>query len=411
MNRGSINAGNTLNVNRNNVNIDRGNRTSVGAGDRTNLGPSAGDRVGTGGANRATAQPASRAGGTSAFAGGARPSDTRQYSQRGSQSRNLSSAAQPSGGSRQSTRGTGGSAARPSSFSGTAGRSQSQSFSSRGSASRGGGGASAVVEAAEGAVAVDAAEEGAVAVDAAVDAGDEPGKRIGPIRAFAVGREDSTMKSDRIDSMKALRLPAVLLVILLLPMAAVAQQSFDSPQAALDALRAAMQVQDKEALQRIFGPQLDDLRSGDPVQDAADIEAFARRLKAAAVLEPAGEDQRTLLVGPEGHPFAVPIVRRDGKWTFDTAGGKEELLNRRIGQNELGAVSVCRAYVVAQREYYLDGAAGTGVPEYAQRLMSTPGKRDGLYWQTGPDEPLSPLGPLVARAQAEGYASQKDQPG
>jgi hypothetical protein len=141
------------------------------------------------------------------------------------------------------------------------------------------------------------------------------------------------------------------------------------------------------------------------------LNAFAARLKSGARLEQAAEGRMTLLVGPEEHPFAVPIVRKEGKWFFDTAAGKEELLNRRIGRNELGAISVCRAYVVAQREYYLDGDAGSGVPEYAQRLGSTPGRHDGLYWQARADESPSPLGPLVAEAQAEGYGEQESARG
>jgi hypothetical protein len=195
--------------------------------------------------------------------------------------------------------------------------------------------------------------------------------------------------------------------MVLLAATAQAQQMFDSPEAALDGLKAAVQADDKEDLQRIFGPHVDALKSGDSVQDAADLQAFAGRLKDAAQWEDAGQGRMTLLVGTEGHPFAVPLASKAGNWFFDTAAGKEELENRRIGQNELGAISVCRAYVVAQREYYLDGAAGTGVPEYAQRIRSTPDKRDGLYWETKPDEVPSPLGPFVAKAQAEGYSVQK----
>jgi len=210
---------------------------------------------------------------------------------------------------------------------------------------------------------------------------------------------------------KAARLGGVLAMTVLLAAGAPAQQTFDTPQAALDALKAAVQANDKETLKQIFGPQVEDLKSGDPVQDAADIEAFAARLKTAARLEQASQEHMTVLVGPEEHPFAVPIARKDGKWFFDTAAGKEELLNRRIGRNELGALSVCLAYVAAQREYYLSGAAGTGVPEYAQRLRSTPGKHDGLYWETRPDEAPSPLGPLVALAQSEGYGRPKSESG
>jgi hypothetical protein len=219
------------------------------------------------------------------------------------------------------------------------------------------------------------------------------------------------MTADRKTGVTKAMTGLVLTTVLLLPAMAPGQEAFDSPEAAMDALKAAVRANDKEALQGIFGPQVEDLRSGDPVQDAADVRDFGWRLKTAARLEPAGDDRMTVLVGLEEHPFAVPIVRKDGKWSFDTAAGKEELLNRRIGQNELGAISVCRAFVVAQREYYLEGAAGTDVPEYAQRLMSSPGARDGLYWETKADEPPSPLGPLVAQAQAEGYSREASKPG
>ncbi len=219
------------------------------------------------------------------------------------------------------------------------------------------------------------------------------------------------MVNHGVGGVKAVRLGVVLAIVLLLPAATQGQQMFDTPQAALDGLKAAVQANDKEALKQIFGPQVDELKSGDPVQDAADMEGFAARLKSAARLEEAGSGQMTVLIGPEEHPFAVPIVRKDGKWFFDTTAGKEEVLNRRIGRNELGATSVCRAYVVAQREYYVDGDAGSGVPEYAQRIGSTPGKHDGLYWQTRADESPSPLGPLVAEAQGEGYSGQRSGSG
>jgi hypothetical protein len=219
------------------------------------------------------------------------------------------------------------------------------------------------------------------------------------------------MKDNRISGVRVVSLGVVLAAMFLLPAGVLGQQLFDSPQAALDALTAAIDAHDREALQRIFGPQTEDLKSGDPVQDAADAKAFAARLKSAARLEQDGDAKVTLLVGPEEHPFAVPIVSKEGKWFFDTAAGKEEMLNRRIGKNELGAIRVCRAYVAGQQEFYLSGAAGTGVPEYAQRLMSTPGKHDGLCWDTKPDEPPSPLGPLVGQAQAEGYGNRKSGKG
>jgi hypothetical protein len=215
------------------------------------------------------------------------------------------------------------------------------------------------------------------------------------------------MKHNRVGGSSWAKFEVVLAVMILTCGAAQAQQMFDSPQAALDGLKAAIQANDKDALRQVFGPQVEDLKSGDPVADAADLDAFASRLKSAARMEEAGQGRMTLLIGPEEHPFAVPLVSKDGKWFFDAAAGKEELLNRRIGQNELQAIRVCRGYVEAQREYYLLDPDGTGLPHYAQRIASTPGKRDGLYWETKVDEAPSPLGPMVAEAQAEGYGKDK----
>ena len=111
----------------------------------------------------------------------------------------------------------------------------------------------------------------------------------------------------------------------------------------------------------------------------------------------------TLEIGADGWPFPIPLVKQGGQWFFDTAAGREEILNRRIGMDELGAIAVCRAYVDAQREYAGQDRMGDGVLAYAQFLRSTPGTHDGLFWPAKPDEELSPLGPLVAAARVEGY--------
>lgn len=189
-------------------------------------------------------------------------------------------------------------------------------------------------------------------------------------------------------------------------LAAAQQATFDSAPAALDALKAAVQDKNVDALRKIFGPAVEELKSGDPKEDQADLVAFGRRVARAARLEAAGDDKFIVLIGVEEHPFAVPIVRKDGKWFFDTAAGKEEILDRRIGDNELGTIRVCRGYVLAQREYGLTDWDGDDVLEYAQKIASTPGKRDGLYWPSKEDEPISPLGPLVAQARAEGRGAK-----
>jgi hypothetical protein len=124
-----------------------------------------------------------------------------------------------------------------------------------------------------------------------------------------------------------------------------------------------------------------------------------------------GETKAILQVDNDDWPFPIPLVKDDAGWRFDTRAGKEEILNRRIGRNELAAIEVCRAYVDAQREYYLRAPQGTSLLHYAQKFLSTKGKRDGLYWAAKDSEEPSPLGPLVARARGEGYGNLKSSRG
>ena len=118
-------------------------------------------------------------------------------------------------------------------------------------------------------------------------------------------------------------------------------------------------------------------------------------------------ERAVLVIGNREWPFPIPLVKQGGAWRFDTEAGAEEILNRRIGRNELGAIEVCRAHVDAQREYASKDRNGDGILEYASRFRSSPGQRDGLYWPVGPDEETSPMGPLMASAQAEGYFTQQ----
>jgi hypothetical protein len=206
-------------------------------------------------------------------------------------------------------------------------------------------------------------------------------------------------------SLRGLLLSAVVLIFGTGSVAAQTQQStFASAEEAVSALKAAVDAKDLEALRKIFGPALKDLCSGDEVQDKADLIEFSERLAQQHKIVPEGEERATLEIGREAHPFAIPLVRKEGKWYFDTEAGKEEVLNRRVGENELGAIRVCRGYVVAQFEYYSEDRDNDDVLEFAQTFASSPGKRDGLYWATKPDEPMSPLGPAVAQARAEGYS-------
>ena len=160
-------------------------------------------------------------------------------------------------------------------------------------------------------------------------------------------------------------------------------------------------------MQKIFGPEFQDMLTGDKVQDANNAQRFAAALAEGCNLVKDGDDKVTLEVGTNNWPLPIPLVKADGQWHFDTAAGKDEIINRHIGKDELCAIGVCRAYVTAQRQYGSTSAAtGEGVT-YAQKFKSTPGKRDGLYWSVTENQPASPFGPLVAEAQAEGYVKHK----
>ena len=182
---------------------------------------------------------------------------------------------------------------------------------------------------------------------------------------------------------------------------------FSSPKKAVKALQEATAAHDKEAMRRIFGPALKDLVSPDKVQNANDFTVFAKRLAEMTQLVREGDSKVTLTLGGDNWPFPIPIVKKDGKWFFDTQAGKEEILNRRIGENELRTIQFCEAYVLAQREYFAQDWDNDDVLEHAQHFRSTPGKKDGLYWPTAETEAPSPLGPLVAQARAEGYGKKK----
>jgi len=185
------------------------------------------------------------------------------------------------------------------------------------------------------------------------------------------------------------------------------QKLFSSPEDAVKNLTDAVKTKDKAALDQIFGPSGKDLRSGDRVQDAAEFEDLARHLAEKTSLVKESDSRVILHIGNENWPFPIPIVKKDSQWFFDTAAGKEEILNRRIGENELTAILVSRAYVKAQREYALKDWDGDGIFAYAQKLRSDPGKKNGLFWRSAPGEEASPLGELLARAWHEGYKKEK----
>ena len=183
-------------------------------------------------------------------------------------------------------------------------------------------------------------------------------------------------------------------------------QKFAEPEQAADALLAAARTGSTEQLTRLLGSDAADIiSSGDPVADRQALERFVTAYEQKHELVREGERSVTVVIGREEWPLPIPIVRSDrgGKWYFDADAGREELLNRRIGRNELSAIEVCLAIVDAQREYARLDPQGAGVAVYATKVNSSPGMKDGLYWPTRPGEPPSPLGPLVASATAEGY--------
>jgi hypothetical protein len=143
--------------------------------------------------------------------------------------------------------------------------------------------------------------------------------------------------------------------------------------------------------------------SGDPVADANARDSFVSAYDAKHDLELEGDGSQTLIIGNDDWPFPIPLINKGGKWQFDAATGVDEILRRRIGRNELAAIEVSLAYVQAQNEYASLDPAGLGPHVYAQRIVSRPEKKDGLYWPTAEDEPPSPLGELAAKAAAEGY--------
>lgn len=189
-----------------------------------------------------------------------------------------------------------------------------------------------------------------------------------------------------------------------------AQKSFGSPQHAVDALVVAVQDDNDAELLAILGPGSEDLiSSGDPVADQNGRSRFLKAYEEKNSLEKESEGHEVLLVGSKDYPFPIPIVRQKDAWVFDTQAGMEEILNRRIGKNELHTIEVMHAYTDAQREYACTVRDDGGGPEFAQQFTSSEGKKDGLYWEAEESEMESPFGPLIARATEEGYGVGLDK--
>lgn len=207
-------------------------------------------------------------------------------------------------------------------------------------------------------------------------------------------------------------LAAASLILALLPAVTVAaaakpksdQKTFATPEEAVNMLLTAVTAGDLKELSNILGPDGKEIiSSGDEVADKNGRDLFVRMYEEKNNLTRQGDAKAFLEVGKAQWPFPIPIVKVRDAWRFDTKEGRQEILSRRIGKNELGAIQACLAYYDAQRDYATQGSVGKGLPEYAQKFFSEPGKQDGLYWEAKEGEAPSPLGPLFAAAHEKGY--------
>jgi hypothetical protein len=195
------------------------------------------------------------------------------------------------------------------------------------------------------------------------------------------------------------------------PSSAAKLRTFATPQEAADALIEAAEKYDVAALEAMFGPEGNDIiHTGEPARDrevAAEFASQARNKKQVAV-DPKSQSRAFLSIGQEDWPFPVPIVKRGSEWVFDVRAGRQEILNRRIGRNELDAIEICHGFVEAQHEYALTKHDGSELNHYAQRIISTPGKQDGLAWKNSDGTWGGPIGEKVARAIERGYTSKEE---
>lgn len=220
------------------------------------------------------------------------------------------------------------------------------------------------------------------------------------------------IKSQRVRLLSKITILAgAAMLILALSSLAQAQQRFKTPQEAVDALINAARSGDRRTVLTVLGPGSQDLvSSGDPVQDDNTKKEFLANYDAGHRIVTEPGKPATLVMGPDAWPFPIPIVQRDGQWTFDVAAGREEILARRIGRNELATLKAMLAYWDAQNDYADMNKDKSGQAVYAQRIVSSPGKKDGLYWPTSGNETPSPLGDAVAAATQRGYRPGAGEP-
>ena len=185
-------------------------------------------------------------------------------------------------------------------------------------------------------------------------------------------------------------------------------RGFAAPEEAVKALQTALSAKDRSALVSIFGPSVSGLINPDLVEATNEFVKVSTAIQESTSLVAAGQNRKILQYGSDESLFPVPLIENAGRWYFDTAAGVEEVINRRVGRNELAALEVIRTYVQAQREYASADRDGDEVLEYAQRFGSTQGRKDGLYWSPEIDGTISPLGPLAAEAETAGYRKRTD---
>jgi hypothetical protein len=183
-----------------------------------------------------------------------------------------------------------------------------------------------------------------------------------------------------------------------------AQKAFKTPEEAASALVDAARTGDAKTILTVLGPDGEDIVwSGDPVADAETRQKFVAAYDAKHQIAMEGDSKAIMVIGQDDFPVPIPLVRKDGMWRFDTVAGSDEIILRRVGRNELEAIQTSLAYVDAQNEYAEKDRTGAGMNTYAQRIVSQPGKKDGLYWPTSRGEEESPLGDLFAQATRQGY--------
>jgi hypothetical protein len=195
------------------------------------------------------------------------------------------------------------------------------------------------------------------------------------------------------------------------PSASAAQKTFSNSDQAVQALIEAVKSGEKKSLLDLLGKDYRNLvSSGDKVADRQSSERFIQLYQEANRQEKLNDNKVILHVGNDDWPFPIPIVRQGGTWYFDTEQGAEEIINRRVGRNELFTIQTCLAYMDAQREYYVRNPTRDTLLHYAQKFVSSNGRRDGLYWETAPGEEPSPLGPRVTTGRSEGYFGNLKNP-